>query len=100
MGWSMKIWVDADALPVVIRELLIRCAQRRQILTHFVANQYFQLPESTFLKWIVVKQEPDAADHYILTQIQQYDLVITQDIPLAAAILASSSFIVISPSPS
>lgn len=79
----MKIWVDADACPVVVREILCKAAERTQTLTLFVANRYTKLPGSPFLQSIVVEKGFDIADHKIAEECQEGDLVITSDIPLA-----------------
>ncbi|MDX1634919.1 MAG: YaiI/YqxD family protein [Marinobacter sp.] len=80
----MPIWVDADACPVVVREILFRAAQRWQVTTTFVANQAVRVPPSPYLKTRQVPQGFDVADDEIVAQLSQGDLVITQDIPLAA----------------
>ncbi|WP_404369028.1 YaiI/YqxD family protein [Marinobacter sp.] len=80
----MPIWVDADACPVVVKEILCRAAERWQITTTFVANQPIRVPPSPFLKTRQVPQGFDVADDEIVQQLSPGDLVITQDIPLAA----------------
>lgn len=80
----MPIWVDADACPVVVREILFRAAQRWQVTTTFVANQTLRVPPSPYLKTRQVPQGFDVADDEIVAQLSTGDLVITQDIPLAA----------------
>ncbi len=59
----MKIWIDADACPVVNKEILCRAAERTQILTTFVANQFIRLPPSRYLKFIQVARGFDVADN-------------------------------------
>ena len=83
----MAIWVDADACPVKIKDLLYRVARRRKILVTLVANQALKIPPSPFIKRIVVGAGFDIADNEILTLMEAGDLVITNDIPLAAQIL-------------
>lgn len=83
----MKIWVDADACPVVIKEMLYRAAQRTQIVTTFVANQGLRVPPSPFLKTIQVDKGFDVADNHIVQALSAGDLVITADIPLAAQVI-------------
>ena len=83
----MQIWVDADACPQVIKEILFRAAARAQILTTLVANTPLRIPESPFIRSIRVAKGFDVADHQIVQQIQRGDLVITADIPLAAAVI-------------
>jgi uncharacterized protein YaiI (UPF0178 family) len=84
----MKIWVDADACPQVIKEILYRAAERAQVLTTLVANSPLRTPPSDFIRTVRVAQGFDVADHRIVQQVQPEDLVITADIPLAAEIIA------------
>ncbi len=80
----MAIWVDADACPVAIKEILCRAADRWKIQTTFVANQAIRVPNSPFIRTRQVSQGFDVADQEIVDQLSAGDLVITQDIPLAA----------------
>ena len=80
----MKIWVDADACPVVIKEILFRAAERTKIPVILVANQAVNTPRSKFINSIQVAQGFDAADNEIVKRLKAGDLVITSDIPLAA----------------
>ncbi|WP_417538908.1 YaiI/YqxD family protein [Marinobacter sp.] len=80
----MAIWVDADACPVPIREILCRAATRWQVQTTFIANHVINLPPSPYIKARQVMQGFDVADNEIMDQLSAGDLVITQDIPLAA----------------
>lgn len=80
----MPIWVDADACPVPIRDILCRAATRWQIETTFIANHVIKLPPSPYIKARQVPQGFDVADNEIMAQLSDNDLVITQDIPLAA----------------
>ncbi|MBV7314620.1 YaiI/YqxD family protein [Shewanella sp. NIFS-20-20] len=84
----MTIWVDADACPVVIKEMLYRAAERTTINTYFVANQMLRIPPSRFLHTIRVASGFDVADNEIVRRCQAKDLVITSDIPLAAEVIA------------
>lgn len=84
----MQIWVDADACPKVIKEVLYRAATRVKCQLILVANQSLSIPKSPFIKTIRVESGFDVADNYIAQQIKPGDLVITADIPLAAAVLA------------
>ena len=84
----MQIWVDADACPQVIKEILFRAAERAQVLTTLVANTLLRTPPSDFIKTVRVAQGFDVADHRIVQQVQPGDLVITADIPLAAEVIA------------
>lgn len=83
----MKIWVDADACPTVIKDILFRAAERTQIHVTFVANQNIHTPPSRFIDTMRVKLGFDVADNEILRRILPNDLVITGDIPLAAEVI-------------
>lgn len=84
----MRIWVDADACPQVIKEILFRAAERTRVLTTLVANTRLSTPSSTFVRSVRVGRGFDVADHWIAQQAQPGDLVITADIPLAAQVIA------------
>ncbi len=84
----MKIWIDADACPRPIREVVIRAAERLKIPTCFVANSFQQLPRSTVLSFVQVPKGFDVADSYVLAHCEPGDVVVTQDIPLAAELVA------------
>lgn len=84
----MTIWVDADACPVSIKEVLYRAADRRKIRTVLVANRLLRVPPSAFISATQVPAGFDVADHHIVSHMQAGDLVITGDIPLAAQVLA------------
>ena len=83
----MKIWVDADACPVVIKEILFRAATRARIEVVLVANQFISLPKSDYLKFIQVTAGFDVADNEIVRRAVAGDIVITSDIPLAAEVI-------------
>ena len=83
----MKIWVDADACPVVIKEILFRAAGRTKVQVTFVANQSIQIPASRHVNFIQVSQGFDVADNEIVKHLDSGDLVITSDIPLAADVI-------------
>lgn len=83
----MKIWVDADATPKPVKEILYRAAQRAQILTTLVANQALSVPNSPHLKTVQVASGFDVADNFIVQQCSEGDIVITADIPLAAEVV-------------
>ncbi|WP_206950967.1 YaiI/YqxD family protein [Trinickia acidisoli] len=83
----MQVLVDADACPVVIKEMLFRAARRAQVQVTLVANQYLRTPPSPFIKSIQVPSGFDVADERIVELVASGDLVITADIPLAAAVL-------------
>lgn len=83
----MQIWVDADACPNVIKQILFQAADRLQIHTTLVANQLISTPGSRYIKAIQVAAGFDVADQEIVKLVAQGDLVITSDIPLAADVL-------------
>ena len=80
----MKIWVDADACPVVIKDILFRAAERAEIETILVANHYLKIPPSKFISFVQISSGFDVADDEIISRAEAHDLVITADIPLAA----------------
>jgi uncharacterized protein len=85
---AMHIWVDADACPKVIKDLLFRAADRRGIAVTLVANQPLRTPPSPYITVLRVPAGFDAADHTIIQHIRAGDLVVTADLPLAAQVLA------------
>ena len=87
----MKIWVDADACPNVIKEILFRAANRVGVSVTLVANQFIRVPPSPHIKSIQVEAGFDVADNYIVQQAEQGDLVITADIPLADEVISKGA---------
>jgi len=83
----MKIWVDADACPVVIKEILFKAAERTGVLVTLVANQAIHIPPSRHIKFLQVSRGFDVADNEIVKHVVEGDLVITGDIPLAADVI-------------
>lgn len=83
----MQIWVDADACPKVIKEILFRAAERAQVLTTLVANRYMRVPVSQFLAVLVADTGVDEADEEIAARVSPGDLVVTSDIPLASEVI-------------
>ena len=83
----MQIWVDADACPVAIKEMLFRAAERTGTAVTLVANQFLQVPASPHIKTLQVESGFDVADNEIVRRVQPGDLVITSDIPLAAEVV-------------
>lgn len=83
----MKIWVDADACPVVIREILFKAAERTGVQVTLVANQLVRVPASSRISFVQVAAGPDVADREIVKRLDPGDLVITADIPLAADVI-------------
>lgn len=88
----MQIWVDADACPRVIKDILYRAAERKKVQLTLVANQPLQTPASPLIKSMVVEAGFDVADDKIVEQLQPGDLVVTADIPLAAAAIKKSGY--------
>ncbi|QCR35376.1 YaiI/YqxD family protein [Nissabacter sp. SGAir0207] len=83
----MAIWVDADACPNVIKEVLFRAADRTGTLVTLVANQSIRTPPSRFLRTLRVPAGFDVADNEIVKRVEAGDLVVTSDIPLAAEVI-------------
>jgi len=84
----MQIWVDADACPRVIKEILYRAAERKQLPMTLVANQPLRVPPSRFIKTLQVGSGFDVADAEIVRLASTGDLVVTADVPLAAQVVA------------
>ncbi|HCC55248.1 MAG TPA: YaiI/YqxD family protein [Desulfobulbaceae bacterium] len=87
----MRIWIDADACPIPVKEILFRAAERRQIESILVANHCLKIPKSPFIKALQVKAGFNVADTLIIDSLAPGDLVITADIPLAAEVVAASA---------
>jgi len=83
----LKIWVDADACPVVIKEILFKAAERTETQLTLVANQQIRVPPSRFINSVQVASGFDVADNEIVERLDAGDLVITGDIPLAADVI-------------
>ena len=90
----MHIYVDADAIPLVIREILFRAAERTCTPVVLVANVAIKFPESPLISGIVVPAGPDEADNKIVEMVQAGDLVITADIPLAARVIEKQGLVI------
>jgi len=88
----VQIWVDADACPNVIKEILFRVANKKKLIITFIANQYIKTPASPFLKSMQVSSGFDVADDEIVRQSGAGDLVITADIPLAAEVIEKGAY--------
>jgi len=88
----MKIWVDADACPVVIKEILFKAAQRTGVHLTLVANHSIRIPASRNIKFLQVTQGFDIADNEIVKRVNENDLVITGDIPLAAEAIEKGAY--------
>ena len=87
----MIIWVDADATPGVIKEIIFRAAERTRTQTTLVANNFLRIPPSKFITFMQVDQGFDVADNEIVKRALANDLVITADIPLAAEVVAKGA---------
>lgn len=83
----MKIWVDADACPVVIKEILFRAAERKKIQITLVANHQIRVPPSRYIHFLQVPAGFDMADNEIVKRLEKGDLVVTGDIPLASEVI-------------
>ena len=88
----LQIWIDADACPNVIKDILFRAADKRQLPLILVANRFIATPPSPFIKSVQVANGFDVADNYIVQHCQAKDLVITADIPLAAEVVAKGAY--------
>ncbi len=90
----MTLWVDADACPGSIKELIIRAARRLEIMSVFVANKHIAVPESGYVFSRRIGQNPEAVDMYITENSVAGDVAVTQDIPLAAALVAKGVIVI------
>jgi hypothetical protein len=88
----MVVWVDADACPVQVKEILFRAAERVRVETVLVANHALRVPKSQFIKARHVERGFDVADARILADLSPGDLVVTADVPLAAQVVAAKAF--------
>lgn len=92
----MPIWVDADSCPKVLKEILFKAAERKQVLLYLVANHSLQIPRSPYIRAVQVEHGFDVADRYIEERISSGDLLISNDIPLAAAVVAKGALCITS----
>jgi len=83
----MRIWVDADACPAPIKELIVRTARRLRIPAVFVANKFISIPDSACVSTVRVELGPEIVDEYIAEHAEPGDFTITQDIPLASVLV-------------
>jgi len=88
----MQIWVDADACPGVIKDILYRAAERAQVNLILVANKALHTPRSPWIRIVQVARGFDVADNTIVNAVEAGDLVVTADIPLAAAVVEKDAF--------
>lgn len=90
----MAIWVDADACPKPIKDILFRAATRTQIELTLVANQMLAVPKSPWIRSLQVPKGFDVADYEIVNRVAGGDLVITADIPLASEVIAKGAKVI------
>ena len=88
----MQIFVDADAYPNMIKDILFRAVNRLHVPLFMVANKYLKVPASDYISFIEVPAGPDAADDWIVEMLHKGDLVITSDIPLADRVIDKGGF--------
>ena len=88
----MQIWVDADACPVPIKEIIFKAADRTQVMTTLIANHFIKVPPSKVLRSVVVESGFDVADNEIVRRCAAGDLVVTSDIPLADEVISKGAF--------
>jgi len=89
---TFQIWVDADACPVAVKDILFRAAERTQVITTLVANSPLRTPKSAYIQTLHVGAGFDVADDKIIELLQAGDLVITSDIPLADEVLSHHAY--------
>ena len=89
----MRIWVDADACPIAIKEVLYRAANRAKVSVTLIANQMLRVPPSPWIRALQVPDGFDVADQRIVQEATQGDLVITSDIPLASQVIAKGALV-------
>ena len=88
----LRLWIDADACPKAIKDILFRVADRRRIQTTLVANQSIGIPASEYVQRVTVRDGADVADNAIVELMQSGDVVVTGDIPLAARVVEKNGF--------
>lgn len=93
-GQCLRIWVDADACPGAVKEILYRAAERAKVTVTLVANQALRTPPSRYIKSIRVAAGLDVADKAIVDKVRPGDLVITADIPMAARVIAQGGHVI------
>ena len=87
----MKLYIDADALPKLLKPILIRAIERLKLATFVVSNKRINIGESEHVNYIIVASGPDEADHRIVEMVKEGDLVITADIPLADRVITKKA---------
>lgn len=86
-----KLWVDADACPKLIREIVFKTSFRLKIPLVLVANSYLTIPHTDLIRLVIVEKGDDVADQYIIDHVEALDLVVTADIPLAAKVVEKNA---------
>ena len=89
----MSIYIDADACPVVVKDLLFKTSKRLLLTLVLVANQYMKIPVSDYIQFVLVPEGPDVADDKIVELVLENDLVITADIPLADRVIKKGAVV-------
>lgn len=84
---DFKIWIDADACPKMIKEVVFKAAVKNKVQVYLVANSYLQTPPTPLIKFLQVDKGADVADMYIVEHLNELDIIITADIPLAALVV-------------
>ncbi len=88
----MQVWIDADACPRAIKQIIFKAASRLHTRTILVSNQPLNIPSSPYLEFVQVPSGPDGADEFILNKLLKKDLVVTADIPFAAQVVKLGGF--------
>lgn len=88
----MHIWIDNDGCPRIVREIVLKTAERLSLDVTVVGNSYMRLPSSPRLRMVVVTGDFDAADNHIAEHVAARDVVVTSDVPLAGRIVAKGAF--------
>ncbi|MDX2470130.1 MAG: YaiI/YqxD family protein [SAR324 cluster bacterium] len=91
---AFTLFIDADACPRLVKEVIFKAALKQKIPTFLVANRFSETPKTPWIKPIVVDAGPDVADAYIVDNVNAGDLVVTGDIPLAALLLAKKAMVI------
>jgi len=87
----MRIWIDADACPRAVKDVVLKASERRKVPLIFVANSFIKTPAIDWITSVQVQQGPDVADAYIVEHVTAADLVVTQDVPLAADVVGKGA---------
>lgn len=88
---ATKIWIDADACPKAVKEIIFKTSARLSLPVVLVANSYQTIPHSDLVRLIIVDRGDDVADQYIVDHVEKNELVVTADIPLAARVVEKNA---------